>query len=134
MEWLYNGLPFAGPDHCAIGFVYLITNRLDGRRYIGKKLFFFTKTKTLKGKKKRVKSESDWRDYWSSSEELKADVARLGVENFSREILYLCDNKGTMNYLEAREQFDRRVLEEPGYYNGYIMCRLHKSHVKLPAK
>lgn len=131
MEWMYNSEPFTGPSDRAVGFVYLITNKLDGRRYIGKKLFFFTKTKTLKGKKKRVKAESDWRDYWSSSEELKADVQRLGTENFTREIIHLCDNKGTMNYLEAREQFDNRVLEQPGWYNGYIMCRLHRTHVKL---
>lgn len=134
MEWVYDGAPFSGPDNSCVGFVYIITNNLTGRRYVGKKLFFFTKTKTLKGKKKRVKSESDWRSYWSSSDELKADVEKFGAENFTREIIYLCKNKGLMNYLEAREQFDRRVLESDDWYNGYIQVRCHKTHVKLPAK
>lgn len=129
MEWTYNDEPFSGPDNSFVGFVYLISNKVNGRRYIGKKTFFFSKTKQVKGKKKRFKVESDWRDYWSSSNELIADVKLLGPMNFERRILYLCKTKGMMNYLEAREQFDNRVLESSDWYNGYIMCRLHKTHV-----
>lgn len=131
MEWTYNDEPFTGPDGDLVGFVYLITNRLSGKRYIGKKLFFFTKTKKVKGKNKRFKTESDWRDYWSSSDELKADVAKLGKENFQRQIIHLCSTKGTMNYLEAKEQFLNNVLESPDWYNSYIMVRCHRSHVKI---
>jgi hypothetical protein len=130
--WLYNGEPFEeiGSDH--FSFVYLITNLLTGKQYIGKKLFWFSKTKQVKGKRKKYKVESDWREYWSSSEELKADVAQLGEENFRREILYFCPNKGTASYVEAREQFDRRVLEKPDeYYNGIINLRVHRNHVRL---
>jgi hypothetical protein len=115
-----------------IGYVYLITNKVDNKKYIGKKLFWFTKTKMVKGKKKREKVLSDWKTYWSSSEELKEDVKRLGEENFTREILFLCKNKGTMSYIEAREQFKFQVLEFPKlWYNGIINCKIHRSHVKL---
>lgn len=114
-----------------IGFVYLITNKKTGRRYIGKKLFWFSKTKTVKGKKKREKIPSDWKEYWSSSEELKKDVKELGEENFTREILHLCPNKGMMSYVEAKLQFYHEVLENPDlWYNGVIQCRVHRSHVK----
>ena len=130
--WIYQNETFDDGDigkH--VGFVYLITNKIDDRKYVGKKLFWFTKTKTVKGKKKKEKYISDWKTYWSSSEEVKDDVKRLGEENFTREILYLCDNKGTMSYLELREQIDRRVLENNNYYNAFVGGKIHKKHVKL---
>jgi hypothetical protein len=128
--WFYNNEVFTDPgDH--YGYVYLIENLATGRKYIGKKLFIFTKTKVVKGKRKKIKSPSDWQTYWSSSDELKADVAELGEQNFRRIILHLCKNKGTCNYLEAREQFERRVLETDEYYNGWISCKIGKNQVKL---
>jgi len=131
--WIYQNKEFTEDQiEKHIGFVYLITNTNSGRKYIGKKLFWFSKTKTVKGKKKKEKVLSDWQSYWSSSEELKKDVAELGQQSFTREILYLCDNKGTMSYLEAREQFSRKVLENiDEWYNGIINCKIHRSHVKL---
>ena len=129
--WLYNSSPFEEIPETAYGYVYLITNTITGRKYIGKKLFWFRKTKVLKGKKKRIRVESDWRDYWSSSDEVKKDVDALGVDKFIREILHICSNKGSCNYLEAREQMDRRVLETEDYYNGQIQCRVHRTHIKI---
>jgi hypothetical protein len=131
--WIYLNKEFTEDQiDKHIGFVYLITNTNSGRKYIGKKLFWFSKTRTVKGKKKKEKVLSDWQSYWSSSEELKKDVAELGQQSFTREILYLCDNKGTMSYLEAREQFSRKVLENiDEWYNGIINCKIHRSHVKL---
>jgi hypothetical protein len=129
--WLYNSSPFEEIPETAYGYVYLITNTVTGRKYIGKKLFWFRKTKVLKGKKKRIKVESDWRDYWSSSDEVKKDVEILGTDKFIREILHICPNKGSCNYLEAREQMDRRVLETEDYYNGQIQCRVHRTHIKI---
>lgn len=128
--WLYKNSPLIDIPEDAYGYVYLITNTVTGKKYIGKKLFWFRKTKVIKGKKKRLKVESDWRDYWSSSDEVKADVDAHGADKFVREILHICPNKGLCNYLEAREQMDRRVLENDDYYNGQIQCRVHKTHIK----
>jgi len=132
-QWLYDGIVFVGPsDQKTMGFVYLITHLPTNRKYVGKKLFWFKKSKQVKGKIKKFLAESDWREYWSSSDELQQLVKEKGAEEFSREILHLCTNKGTLNYLEAREQFDRRVLEKPDeYINGQIQVRVHHSHVKL---
>lgn len=129
--WLYNNSPLEIVPEDAYGYVYLITNTVTGRKYIGKKLFWFRKTKQVKGKKKRIKVESDWRDYWSSSDEVRKDVETLGADKFIREILHICPNKGSCNYLEAREQMDRRVLETDSYYNGQIQCRVHRTHIKI---
>jgi hypothetical protein len=127
MQWTYQGnLVEEIPEGC-IGFVYLITNLTDNRKYIGKKLAQFKKSKPpLKGKKNRRKYtvESDWRDYWSSSDNLKADVAALGEDKFTREVLYWCTSRSELSYLEAKEQFDRRVLETDEYYNGIINVRV----------
>lgn len=132
MQWTHQGKPVTElPNDCE-GFVYLITNLTNNRKYVGKKLAKFKKTRPpLKGKtrKRREKVESDWQEYWGSSDHLKADVEKLGPENFSREILYFCDSRGLMSYLEAKEQFDRRVLETDEYYNGIINVRVGSSKI-----
>jgi hypothetical protein len=129
--WLYEGREFTeDPSDDKIGFVYLIKNLKTGKSYIGKKLFVSTRTKTIKGKRKKVKLDSGWRDYWGSNAVLKEDVKTLGVENFTREILHLCKSKGTANYLEMREQIDRRVLESDQFYNEWIAVKVHRSHIK----
>ena len=139
MTWLYQDTTVETlPEEC-VGFVYQITNNLSGRKYIGKKLAKFSKTtyKTVKQKngikkrkKIRTKIDSDWREYYGSSPELTADVIKLGTENFTREILYYCKSKSECSYIEAREQFARRVLESTDYYNGHIQVRVHGSHIK----
>jgi hypothetical protein len=127
MQWTYDGETIDSiPDEYE-GFVYLITNLTTGQKYIGKKLAKFKTTKPpLKGKKnkRRGYKESDWKDYWGSSDRLNADVTAQGPENFTREILYLCKSRAEMSYIEAREQFDRRVLESDEYYNGIINVRV----------
>lgn len=131
-QWTYEGKPVDGlPKDCE-GFVYLITNLEDGRKYVGKKLAKFKKTRPpLKGRKnkRREKIESDWQDYWGSSDNLKEDVEKLGPDKFSREILHFCNSRGLMSYLEAREQFERRVLETDEYYNGIINVRVGGSKI-----
>ena len=139
MTWLFEGSTVENlPEDCA-GFVYLITNTQTNRKYIGKKLSKFTKTriKTVKfkngNKKKRKikdKIESDWREYYGSNDELLKDLSIYGPENFTREILFYCRSKAECSYIEAREQFSRRVLESSEYYNGIINCRIHGSHIK----
>jgi hypothetical protein len=129
--WTYQGNEFSEIPEGYAAFVYLITNKKTNKKYIGKKLFYFSRSKTVKGKKKRTKIESDWRDYWSSSEEVQKDVKELGEENFTREIIRLCENKGSASYFEAKEQFINEVLENPDqWYNGQIQVRVHRTHVK----
>jgi hypothetical protein len=139
MVWLFENSQITElPEDCA-GFVYLITNNLTGRKYVGKKLAKFSKTsyKVVKQKngikkRKKIKSkiESDWQLYYGSSPELTKDIEQLGSENFTREILYYCKSKSECSYVEAREQFNRKVLESDDYYNGHIQVRVHGSHIK----
>lgn len=129
MTWVYNGEPYNDPADY-VGFVYLITNKITNRKYIGKKLFWSIKRKQVNKVRKRIKVESDWKTYWSSSEELKKDVAALGEESFTREIIHLCKSKGVANYLEAQEQFKEAVLENnEEWYNDWIMVRVNRSHL-----
>ena len=138
MLWTYKGQEVIElPEEC-IGYVYIITNLTNNKKYIGKKLAKFAKTtyKTIKlkngtKKKKKIRSkvDSDWKEYWGSSPNLQADINTLGKENFTREILHYCKSKAETSYIEAREQFDRKVLESQEYYNGQISVRVHGSHI-----
>ena len=131
LNWIYKHIDFTedmiGDNY---GFVYCITNTTTGKKYIGKKFFYSSKTRQVKGKKKRFKVSSDWQTYYGSNEELKKDVIIHGKENFERKILHLCLTKGTAGYLEAKEQFVRGVLESDDYYNTWIMVRVRDSHIK----
>lgn len=130
--WTYAGTTVDTIPDKTMGFVYLLTQKSTGKQYIGKKLFWFSSTKQVKGKKKKIKVESDWRRYHSSCLEIVEAVKEKGPSDWTREILHYAKTKGTLNYLEAREQMDRRVLEHPDkYINGIISCRVHWSHVKL---
>ena len=129
--WIYQDEPFTSEDiGDYIGFVYLLTD-LNGRKYVGKKLFVSRRRlPPLKGKtrKRTVIKESDWKTYYGSSEEVQTLVE--SGQQFKREILHLCKTKGTLSYLEAKEQFERNVLLTNEYYNGIINCKIHSSHVK----
>lgn len=128
--WFYNGLIFDSENiEDNYGFVYLIENLTNGKKYIGKKLFYSSRTKVVKKKKKKVKAESDWKKYYGSNAELSAEVDKLGTQNFRRTILRLCKTKGECNYFEAKEQFSLDVLRSEEYYNNWIMVKVHKSHV-----
>jgi hypothetical protein len=139
MVWIFENKHVEGlPEDC-VGFVYLITNTVSGRKYIGKKLAKFAKTTykvvklkngTKKKKKIRSKIDSDWQLYYGSNDELNRDIQTLGSEKFTREILYYCKSKSECSYIEAREQFRHKVLESDAYYNGQISVRVHGSHIK----
>ena len=139
MVWLFENTQISElPEDC-VGFVYLITNNITGRKYIGKKLAKFSKTTykvvkqkngIKKRKKIRSKIESDWQLYYGSNDQLNEDIKKLGNDKFTREILYYCRSKAECSYIEAREQFTRKVLESDDYYNGQISVRVHGSHIK----
>jgi len=130
MDWIYQDTTITEIPKDYIAMVYEITNLTSGRRYIGKKGFFFTKVKQVKGKKKKIKVDSDWSVYYGSNKELLADIEKLGKEQFRREILYLCKSKGEASYLEAKEQFLRNAILSEEYYNEYIMVRVRNTHLK----
>jgi len=126
--WGYNGKPFNSDDiQDFFGFVYLIQNNLNGRKYVGRK--YFWQFRTPKGKKRKVKSESDWKNYYGSCPELKEDIGKFGRENFSRTILSLHKTKGKTNFEETRQLFTNGVLTEsldngdPAFYNSNILNR-----------
>ena len=135
MKWLYKGQEVDELPEDIVGFVYLITNTQNNRKYIGKKLAKFTKTKyrtvTLKNgtkKRKKIKEliDSDWQTYYGSSDNLNKDITDIGIEHFTREILYYCYSKAECSYIEAREQFRHKVLESDDWYNGHIRVRVHQ--------
>ena len=131
INWIYKEEEFTEDkigDH--YGFVYLITNLSSGKKYIGKKFFYSSKTKQVKGKKKRIKVPSDWQSYYGSNTELQKDVIMLGEKSFKREILHLCKTKGWCSYYETKEQFVNDVLLKDDFYNNWIMCRVRKTHLK----
>ena len=136
-NWIYQSKTIESlPEDC-VGFVYQITNTTNGRMYIGKKLAKFSKSrKPLKGRvnKRRYKIESDWKDYYGSNDALHEDINKLGKDKFKREILYYCKSKAELSYVEAREQFARKVLESEDYYNGHIRVRIHGSGIMREKK
>lgn len=130
LNWRYNNQIFTEDlieDN--YGFVYEITNLETNRKYIGKKFFYSSKTKQVKGKKKKIKVASNWVTYYGSNAELESDVKTLGENKFKREIIHLCKSKGECGYLEAKEQFIRGVLESDSYYNSWIMVRVRQTHI-----
>ena len=132
--WLYNGKPFDSEDiQDNYGFIYRITNTINGFDYVGRKYFTTIKKRPpLKGKKnkRRETIETDWKEYWGSSPRLLADIEQLGKDKFTREIIHLCKSRGETNYMEAYYQFTEGVLLREDNYNGIIQIKLGKNSVK----
>ncbi len=139
-QWIYDGNYIDELPEKTVGFVYIITNMLTGKRYIGKKNAKFKKTRQKKVKTKitnvvkikKIRSEvdSDWRTYYGSSEHLKNDIESLGKENFKREIIRFCTAKGELSYYEAKMQFDHDVLLYPDlWYNNWVYVKVHRTHL-----
>lgn len=140
--WIYNGKEFIDDDiGDYVGFVYIITNSISGKQYVGQKLFTRSKQKTIQKtnketgvveiKKKKTRVKSDWKDYYGSNEDLKKDVKLLGANNFYREILYLCKYKSDMNYWETYEIFVKHAMISDKFYNSYCMYRGNSKTIKM---
>lgn len=132
--WLLEEKEFEDPGDY-FGYVYLITNNITGKKYIGRKYFTKAHTRQVKGKKKRSRIENDWKDYWGSCLPLLEDVSTLGAENFKREVIKLCKTRGETNYWEVKLQFEHNVLEaklpnnEPAYYNANIAMKFTRKNI-----
>ena len=129
MNWLYEDQEFTEVEDY-YGFIYLIENLVNGKKYIGRKYLTKAGYKTVKGKRKKIRLESDWRDYYGSSTSLKEDVDHYGKDSFRRTILRLCKSRGECNYFETKYIFDTDAILDPQYYNNWVSCKIQASHVK----
>ncbi len=111
-----------------IGFVYVIENLENGMKYIGSKQFWFKRKKKTKGKKRKeiYHVESDWKNYYGSSEYLTSEIKKFGRRKFKRTILKCYKTKWEILYYEAKEQFKYDVLLDSNYYNYWIRIKLRK--------
>jgi len=128
MNWIYEGVEFEN-DGEYYGFIYLIENITSGKKYIGRKFLTKAGYKTVKKKRKKIRVESDWKDYYGSSLSLKKDIDELGIENFKRTILKLCKSRGECNYQEAKMIFEADAVIDDNYYNSWVSAKVHRGHV-----
>ena len=130
-DWTFKGLPFDAEEAANyFGCVYLITNTTNNRKYIGRKCFTAASRKTVKGKVKKIRKDSDWLTYYGSSDELKADIERLGKDKFTREIVKLVKTRGELNYWETKYIIDAEAILRSSYYNAWFSAKIHSGHVK----
>ena len=132
MTWFYhNTAEEFKEEHIAdnVGYVYLISHNQTGKKYIGKKLFTKAGYRQIKGKKKKIRKASDWLNYWGSNEELQKEVIKNGENQYTREILHLCRTRSECSYRETYEIFLRNALLTDSYYNKWVSCKIHKTHV-----
>jgi len=130
MSWTYKDEPVT--DEVigdAYGFVYVITNNTNGRRYIGRKYFTKAGYKTVKGKRKKIRLSSGWEDYYGSNKTLLEDVKNLGAENFSRAIIKLCKNRSECSYWETHFIFQFEALLSDRWYNEWVTCKISAKHL-----
>jgi hypothetical protein len=136
MTWYFHNSPaeFTEDDiGDAFGFIYIITHNKTGQKYIGKKFFTKSKTKQVKGKKKRSRIKSDWETYWGSNKKLQEDVKKNGEDEYTREVLHLCKTRSECSYWETWEIFNRHALMHDSYYNEWVSCKIRKDHLKAKA-
>jgi len=132
MTWIYGIKKFTSDDiGDNYGFVYMITCLKNNKKYIGKKWFWASRKKKIKGRKraKRLKLESNWKTYYGSSEDLSNDVEKYGVDKFKRDILVLCKTKGDCSYHEARLIIEQEALLKEDYYNRWLSLKVHAGHL-----
>lgn len=129
MGWLYESAEFEN-DGTYYGFVYLITNTVNGKKYIGRKYLTKAGYKTVKGKRKKIRVDSDWSDYYGSSPALAKDIEIFGKDAFVREILRPCKTRGECNYFETKYIMETDAVLDENYYNNWVSAKIQASHVK----
>ena len=130
--WNFKGKELSDdqiPDK-AIGFIYRITQISNGKQYLGKKLLTKSATKSVKGVKKKIRVESDWRDYWSSSPALLDYITSHGLDDFTKEILVFCSSKGSLLYCEELALYAVGALESDQWWNSNIRSKVYRSWVR----
>ena len=129
--WKYKNKEIIDEDipKKTIGFIYIIINKINGKKYLGKKLLTKAAYKTVNKVKKKIRKESDWKEYYSSSDILLDDIEKIGKENFERIILYFCINKTELNFLEEELQYRFKVLRNENWYNSNIRSRFFKNRI-----
>lgn len=130
--WLYNGHELTDEDIKGhYGFIYEIECLENSKLYLGRKYFTKAGTKQVKGKKRKTRKESDWKDYYGSSPRMLEDVEKFGKDKFVRRIVRLCKTRGETNYWEAKLQFANEVLESDKYYNDNILVKFTRRNIGL---
>lgn len=129
MGWIYKNKCLKKIPNGVLGFVYLITNLTNNKKYLGKKLFTHIGYKQVNKKRKRIKVESDWKSYWSSSTDVQQDVNKLGIKSFRREILKLCHSKSECSLVESYLILREHALLRDDYYNSWMSFRGTKKHL-----
>lgn len=130
--WLYDGKELTDEDIKGYyGFIYEIECLVNSKLYLGRKYFTKAGTKQVKGKKRKTRKESDWKDYYGSSPRLSEDIEKLGKDKFVRRVVRLCKTRGETNYWEAKLQFANEVLESDKYYNDNILVKFTRRNIGL---
>lgn len=133
MTWLYKGKPLEETDipEKSVGFIYLIRQLSTGKKYIGRKLLTSAATKTVNGKRKKVRKESDWKDYWSSSPQIKQWIEEAGgTQDFTKEILSFVSSKGMLVYAEEMSIYHVGALESDDWLNNNIRSKVYRTWCK----
>lgn len=130
MTWTLDNIPITSDMlQGYYGFCYLITNLTNNKKYVGRKYLTKAKTKQIRGKKKKIRVESDWQDYYGSNAELLEDIKKFGKDNFKREILHLCKTRGECSYYETKEILMRDCLLKEDYYNTWVSAKIRRNHL-----
>lgn len=126
-QWINESGEEITPEH--YGFIYEIINLQSGKRYIGRKYFTRASSKVVKGKKRKIRLESNWQNYYGSNKQLLEDIKVVGKQSFVRKIIHLAKSRSECSYYESKEIFQRDALLSEDYYNQWISCRIQSAHL-----